>query len=390
MIVKKILSVCLVILMAAQLVAQKKVDVKAQYALAEKQYTMMLQTHPDTTKTPQSVLPDGTLRDMPTSWWCSGFFGGSLWYLFDYTKSQSWKEAANLWTMAIQKEQYNTGTHDLGFMLYCPFGNGYRLTANSVYKKTLLTGAQSLSTRFNAKAGVIKSWNKLGQYDYPVIIDNMMNLELLIWASKNSGNKKFYNIAVTHADNTMKNHYRPDNSSYHVVCYDTTTGKVLAKITAQGAADESAWSRGQAWGLYGYTMMYRETRDRKYLTQAIKIADFYLNNPNLPADKIPYWDFNAPGIPNEERDASAAAITSSALLELAKYAPKTKGAEYYKAAEDMLVSLSSPTYRAALGENNNFLIKHCVGHKPKNSEVDVPLIYADYYYLEALMRYERF
>lgn len=376
------------IVFSVSILAQKSINVKEQISLAEKQYTLMLETHPDTSKTPQSVWPDGTLRDMPSDWWCSGFFGGSLWYLFEYTKDTKWKDAANLWTMAIQKEQYNTGTHDLGFMLYCPFGNGYRLTGNATYKKIMLNGAQSLSTRFNPKVGVIKSWNKLKEFDYPVIIDNMMNLEFLFWASKNSNDKKFSNIAISHADSTMKNHFRPDNSSYHVVCYDTD-GKVLAKITAQGAADESAWARGQAWGLYGYTVMYRETKNRKYLNQAIKIADFYCNNPNMPADKIPYWDFNAPNIPNEERDASAGAIASSALLELSGYVPKNRGQRYFKQAENMLVSLSDTTYRARPGENHNFLLKHSVGSKPAKSEVDVPLIYADYYYLEALLRYDK-
>lgn len=387
--VSKIVIVTLAVLVALTSSAQKKINVKEQMALAEKQYALMLKTHSDTDKTPQSVLPDGKLRDMPTSWWCSGFFGGSLWYLYEYTKAPTWKDAAHLWTMAIQNEQYNKGTHDLGFMLYCPFGNGYRLTKNTVYRDIMLNGANSLSTRFDPEVGVIKSWNKFQEiYNYPVIIDNMMNLEFLFWASKNSGNKRFHDISVTHAESTIKNHFRPDYSSYHVVCYDKD-GKVLARKTHQGAADESAWARGQAWGLYGYTVMYRETKNKKYLDQAIKIADFYLNHPNLPADKVPYWDFNAPNLPNEERDASAAAIASSALFELSTYAENTKKNEYFKAAEIMLSSLSDTTYRAGLGENNNFLIKHCVGHKPGKSEIDVPLVYADYYYLEALLRYDK-
>lgn len=368
--------------------AQKKVNVKNQIALAEKQYRQMLQTHPDTTKTPQSVLPDGKLRDMPSSWWCSGFFGGSLWYLFEYTKNQQWKNAAHLWSMAVQKEQTNTGTHDLGFMLYCPFGNGYRLTGNPVYKQIMLRGAESLSTRFDPQVGVIKSWNKFKEYNYPVIIDNMMNLEFLLWASKNSNNSKYHDIAIKHADATIKNHFRPDNSSYHVVAYGPT-GTVLARVTAQGAADESAWSRGQAWALYGYTVMYRETKDKKYLDQAIKIAEYILHQPNLPADKIPYWDYNAPKIPNEERDASAGAIACSALLELSRYVDAAKKKAYFNAAEQMLVSLSGPAYRAGLNENNHFLLKHSVGSKPANSEVNTPLIYADYYYLEALLRYDK-
>ncbi|MEJ7693397.1 glycoside hydrolase family 88 protein [Daejeonella sp.] len=371
-----------------QLIAQPKINVKKQFALAEKQYVEMLKTHPDTDKTPQSVNPDGTLRDMPTSWWCSGFFGGSLWQLYEYTKKPQWKDAAHLWTMAIQKEQYNTRTHDLGFMVYIPFGTGYRLTKNPVYKKIMLNGAESLSTRFDPNRGVIKSWNDFKGHKYPVIIDNLMNLDFLFWATRETGNKKYYDIATTHANSTIKNHFRPDNSSYHVVLYDAD-GSVAGRKTHQGAADESAWARGQAWSLYGYTSIYRDTKDKIYLDQAIKIADFFINHPNLPADKVPYWDFNAPKIPNEERDASAAAIASSGLFELAGYVDKARKKQYTDIATKMLESLSSPAYRAKFGENNNFLLKHSTGHKPGKSEIDVPLVYADYYYLEALMRYAK-
>lgn len=367
---------------------QKKIDVAKEFAFAAQQYEGMLKSHPDITKTPQSTNPDGSPRDMPTSWWCSGFFGGSLWYIFEQTKDQKWKDAAHKWTMAVEKEQYNTSTHDLGFMLYCPFGNGYRLTKNEKYKEIMLTGAKSLATRFDPKVGVIKSWNNWKGNKYPVIIDNMMNLEFLFWAARESGNKEFYNLSVTHADNTLKNHFRSDGSSFHVVAYGPN-GEVVTKGTHQGYADESAWARGQAWALYGYTDMYRETKDKKYLAQAEKIADFYLNHPNLPADKIPYWDFNAPNIPNEERDASAGAITASALLELSTYVGKAKSKIYFTAAETMLVNLASPAYKANLGENNHFILKHSVGAKPLKSEIDVPLVYADYYFLEGLLRYQK-
>ncbi|WP_338875801.1 glycoside hydrolase family 88 protein [Spirosoma sp. SC4-14] len=379
-----LLSVFTLVTMSA--VAQTPIDVDKEFAFATQQYERMLQTHPDTTKFPQSTNPDGSIRDMKSDWWCSGFFGGSLWFIYERTKNPTWKDAAQKWTMAVAKEQYNTGTHDLGFMIYCPFGNGYKLTKNEAYVPIMLTGAKSLSTRFDPKVGLIKSWNKFQEYSYPVIIDNMMNLEFLFWAARKSGNKEFQNIAITHADNTLRNHFRPDYSSYHVICYNPD-GTVAAKKTAQGAADGSAWARGQAWGLYGYTVMYRETKDKKYLDQARHIADFYLNHPNLPADKIPYWDFNAPNIPNEERDASAGAIAASALLELSTYGgPSAK--TYYQSAVQMLQSLAGPAYKATLGENNNFILKHSVGHKPGKSEVDTPLIYADYYYLEGLLRYD--
>jgi unsaturated chondroitin disaccharide hydrolase len=377
-------------------VRQPPIDVAAEFAFAACQYDGMLRTHPDTTQFPQGTNADGSPRNRPASWWCSGFFGGSLWYLFEQTRDPKWKAAAHRWTMAVAGQQTNTRTHDLGFMLYCPFGNGYRLTQNPAYRPIMLTGANSLATRFRPDYGVIKSWDgfkdNTGQsFDYPVIIDNMMNLEFLFWAARMSGNAQLRDICLRHADSTLKNHFRLDGSSYHVVCYGDS-GSVLAKRTHQGYADESAWARGQAWALYGYTTMYRETKQQKYLTQARRIADFFLNHPNLPADKIPYWDFNAPGVdsldlPNQERDASAGAIAASALLELSTYGGSA--ARLYRAsAEQMLRSLGSPAYRATAGENNFFILKHSVGHKPARSEVDVPLVYADYYYLEALLRYD--
>lgn len=387
-------TILLQVLMALMLVticspvnSQQKINVREQMELAAQQYERLLETHPDITKTPQSLFPDGTYRDMPTSWWCSGFFGGSLWYLYEYTKDERWKAAADKWTMAVEKEKYNKSTHDLGFMLYCPFGNGYRLTNNPLYREVLVTGAQSLASRFDPKVGVIKSWDSFKGHQYPVIIDNMMNLEFLFWVAKETRNQDLYDICIKHADKTLAHHFRPDHSSFHVICYDPA-GNVEAKLTHQGFADESAWARGQAWGLYGYTVMYRETRQQVYLNQAIKIANFMLQHRNLPTDKVPYWDFDDTGIPTVERDASAGAITAAALLELADYVKKEKKT-YLAAAETILVSLSSPAYRAKLGENGHFLLKHSVGNKPAKSEIDVPIVYADYYYLEALIRYHK-
>ena len=364
------------------------VDVKKEFAFAAKQYEGMLLSHPDITKFPQSTKPDGSPDNRVSSWWCSGFFGGSLWYIYEFTGDNKWKKAANNWTKAVEKEKYNKGTHDLGFILYCTFGNGYRITKNKEYIEPMLTGAKSLVTRFNPAYGVIKSWNQFQDCKYPVIIDNMMNLEFLLWAAKNSNDTSLYNIAIKHADNTLKNHFRPDFSSYHLVGYEEGE-KVYSKRTVQGANDSSAWARGQGWALYGYTMMYRETNDPKYLRQAEGIAGFIMNHPNLPKDKIPYWDFNAPNIPNEERDASAGAIYASALLELYNYSPENKQ-KYFSFAEQILKSLSSPEYKAQLGKNNHFILKHSVGHKPAKSEINTPLVYADYYYLEALLRYNRF
>ncbi len=380
----KIVSTVLAFLVFTVSDAQPAIDVEKTLSDAALQYKGMLASHSDVTKFPQSLKPDGTQNDRTSDWWCSGFFGGSLWYLFEATGDTAWKVAAHKWSMAVEKEKYNKGTHDLGFMLYCPFGNGYRLTKNEQYKDIMLTGAQSLATRFNASYGVIESWDGWKGFDYPVIIDNMMNLEFLFWAAKASGDKKLYDICISHADHTLKNHFRKDGSSYHVVCYGQG-GKVLKQATHQGLADSSAWARGQAWGLYGYTVMYRETGDKKYLTQAEKIAAFILNHPNLPKDKIPYWDYDAPG---EERDASAGAVAASALLELSQYSKKNKN-QYFDAAATMLSSLGSPAYKSAIGGNGNFLLMHSVGSKPHKSEVNTPLVYADYYYLEALLRYKK-
>jgi hypothetical protein len=329
----------------------------------------------------------GQLETSSSDWWCSGFYPGTLLNLYTQTKDEALRTEALRMLAVLGKEKNNKNTHDLGFMMYCSFGNANRIDPNVEYKEILVTSAKSLSTRFNPKVGCIKSWDSKPS-DFLVIIDNMMNLELLFWAAKQTGDSSFYNIAVTHANATMKNHFRPDYSSYHVVNYDPETGAVREKKTAQGYSNESAWARGQAWGLYGFTVMYRETKNKKYLEQANHIAQFLISHPNLPSDKIPYWDFNAPGIPNELRDASAAAIMSSALLELCKYSEEKWSKQYFKIAEAIIRNLSSAQYKASPGSNGGFILKHGVGHMPAKTEIDVPLTYADYYFIEAMIRYK--
>ncbi|MDB5016930.1 MAG: glucuronyl hydrolase [Mucilaginibacter sp.] len=331
----------------------------------------------------------GKLETSNSGWWCSGFFPGSLLMLYQENHDQSLLTEANRKLWELEKEQYNTHTHDLGFMMYCSFGNAIKIAPKPEDKQILLNSAKSLATRFSPKVGCIKSWDSKPS-DYLVIIDNMMNLELLFWATRETGDSSYYKIAVTHANTTMKNHYRADYSSYHVINYNPETGEVQQRKTAQGYANESAWARGQVWGLYGYTVMYRETKDKKYLEQAEHIAHFILTNPNLPADKIPYWDFNAPNIPNALRDASAGAIMASALLELCRYADKKEALNYFNTAQTILKNLSSPVYKAAAGTNGGFILKHSVGHMPQKTEVDAPLSYADYYFIEAMKRYKKF
>lgn len=330
---------------------------------------------------PRSVYADGTIKRVTASDWTSGFFPGSLWYMYEYTKDTVWRTRAEVWNAAIESQKFYTSTHDIGFMLFCSYGAGYRLTGSEKYKSILLQGAKSLASRFNSKIGCIKSWDDKPQFTFPVIIDNLMNLELLFWATKVTGDSSYYKIAVSHALTTIKNHIRPDGSSYHVVDYNPLSGSIISKVTYQGLNNLSDWARGQAWGLYGFTLCYRETGDTRFLTMAQKIADFLMMHENLPEDLVPYWDYDA----FDFRDASAASIASAAFLELYQYvAAKQTG--YYNFGINILRSISSNTYFALPNTNNNFLLKHCVGNKPKNSEVDKPLIYADYYFIEALLR----
>ena len=334
---------------------------------------------------PRNSEPDGTLNLVPSKDWTSGFFPGELWFLYEYTQNNFWKKKAQQHTDILEKEKMNGSTHDMGFKVYCSFGNGYRLTQDEHYKEVLLQSAHTLATRFKPAAGIIRSWDhSTAKWACPVIIDNMMNLELLFWATKESKDSTFYRIAVDHARTTMKHHFRPDFSSYHVIDYDTITGQVLKKNTHQGFADESAWSRGQAWALYGYTMCYRETRLPEFLEQAQNIEKYLFTHPNMPEDLIPYWDFDAPGIPDEPRDVSAATVIASALYELSLYDPE-KG-ERYRSNADKIIENLTKHYRATLKKDNGFLLLHSTGTKPTNTEVDVPIVYADYYFIEALMR----
>ncbi|MGE9312579.1 glycoside hydrolase family 88 protein [Niabella sp. CJ426] len=384
------LGIALITGMSAQ--AQSP-DIRAVFSDAEKQTRVML-AEIDKAKEgkPDLVAPrtieQGKLKLVKSGDWTSGFFPGVLWFLYDYTRNTEWKKEAERYTADIEKEQWNGGTHDMGFKVYCSVGNGFRLTGSNHYKEVLMQSAKTLSRRFNKTAGVIRSWDHNKQkWDYPVIIDNMLNLELLFAASKLTGDRSYYNIAVSHANTTMKNHFRKDFGTWHVVDYDSTqAGKINKKTTHQGYADESTWSRGESWAIYGYTMCYRETKDPKYLKQAENVAGFILKHPNLPEDLIPYWDFNAPQIPHEPRDVSAAAVMASALLELSTY---SKSGKLYRAtAEKMLTNLTK-SYRAPIGSDFGFLLQHSTGSKPSDSEVDVPLSYADYYYLEALLRLQK-
>lgn len=354
---------------------------------AYRQYLYFSQQVPDSVF-PRSLDKDGQLVPSNSGWWCSGFYPGTLLLLQESFKNDTLKKETKEKLKMLEKEKFNTTTHDLGFMMYCSFGNLNRVAPDTAFKNILVQSAKSLATRFSRVTNCIRSWDSKNKKEFIVIIDNMMNLELLFYATRVTGDSSFYKIAVTHANTTLQNHFRADNSSYHLVVYDAENGSIISKKTAQGAHDTSAWARGQAWGLYGFTETYRNTKDKRYLDMANKIAAYMLNHPNKTEDGIPFWDYNAPGIPNALRDVSTGSIMAAALLELSTYNPSDKN-KYMIAATRMLQSLSSEKYRAAIGTNGGFLLKHGVGHLPAKSEVDVPLTYADYYYVEALMRYKK-
>ncbi len=331
------------------------------------------------------TIENGELKLVRSRDWTSGFFPGNLWMMYELTKDEKWKSKALEYTLPLEKEQWNGGTHDMGFKMFCSFGKAYKITGNEQYKNILIQSAKTLATRFNPNVGCTRSWDhNTDKWDFPVIIDNMMNLELLMWVSKETGDKILEEIAVTHARTTMKNHFREDNSSYHVIDYNPETGEIENRNTHQGYSDESAWARGQAWGLYGFTMMFRETGLPEFLDQAEKIAAFLLNQPGIEEGKVPYWDFYAPNIPDEPYDASAGAITAAALFELSEYSGN--GETYKQVAEKLLSTLSSSEFLATVGENEGFLLKHSTGHLPHNSEIDVPIVYADYYFLESIIK----
>lgn len=346
----------------------------------------------DYTMMPRNIMADEqhwNCRKATKEEWCAGFWPGVLWYDYEYTKDKQVLEEAENFTHSLKFLSHIPAyDHDLGFLVFCSYGNGYRLTKNPAYKQVILDTADTLATLFNPIVGTILSWPREVEprnWPHNTIMDNMINLEMLFWAAKNGGNPYLYDIAVSHADKTMKSQFRPDYTSYHVAVYDTITGNLIKGVTHQGYADSTMWARGQAWAIYGYTVVYRETKDPKYLDFVQKVTDVYLDR--LPEDKVPYWDFDDPSIPDAPRDASAGAVVASALLELSTYLPNGTGKRYKDAAIEMLTSLSSDSYQS--GESKPSFLLHSVGHWPNHSEIDASIIYADYYYIEALLRLKR-
>lgn len=348
--------------------------------LAERMVGYLAAIPLDSTQIPRT-FEDGEMAGTKSRSWTSGFFPGLLWQLYGHSDNPEIKAAAEQWQAFVEKEKFDGGTHDLGFKLYCSFGNAWKLTGNEAYRDVFITASKTLVTRYNEKIGALRSWDHHADvWQYPVIIDNMMNLEMLFEATRITGDSSFHKIAEQHALTTLEHHFRADHSSYHVVSFDTLTGAVEMKNTHQGYSHESAWSRGQAWGLYGYAMAYQYTGRPEFRQKAQDIARFIFSHPNLPEDLIPYWDYNAPNIPNEPRDVSAAAVAACGLFRLARSVPEMAD-DYRGWANQILVSLEQEKYQL---NQAPFFLQHSVGSIPGEFEMDAPIIYADYYYVEAL------
>ncbi len=352
-------------------------------SLARDRLRQMVIAYGDSVRYPRSILPNGQWRTVRPTDWTSGFFPGCLWQMAGITRDSFFLRAAERWTNGLESVQTYDGSHDIGFIMVCSFGNAQRVEPCPEYRTVLLQSARTLLTRYNPTVGCIRSWDNR-KWEFPVIIDNMMNLELLFWASQHGGTRAMYDAAVSHAERTMKNHIRPDGSTYHVVDYDTLTGRVLAKNTHQGASDSSTWSRGQAWAIYGFTMAYRYSHEGEFLATAVRVADAFLRR--LPADHVPYWDFDTPGIPNEPRDASAGAVAASGLLELSSFIEdEVLRRRYGDAAVSILLALAQAPYLQT-ADGSRGILGHSTGSKPAASEVDTDLIYGDYYFIEAMRR----
>ncbi|MCD8033096.1 MAG: glycoside hydrolase family 88 protein [Alistipes sp.] len=386
----KLVLVSLISCMAASCAVDKKIDVDKELAYCDAQIRKALPNMTDPGRGARNIAADAS----DPQWHCSdindwtcGFWPGILWYDYEFTKDEEIKRQAERFSEAIIPILDNKNhSHDLGFMFFCSLGQGYRLTQNPEYKKQLLRAADSLALLYNPVVGTINSWPgmcKTKSWPHNTIIDNMINLELLFWAAKNGGSQRLYDIAKRHAEVTMENQFRDDYSTYHVVVYDTISGNRLARVTHQGYADESMWARGQAWAVYGFAMAFRETGEKAFLQTACKAADRLLEN--IPEDYVPYWDYSDPDIPNAPRDASAASVTASGLIELSQLVDDAQLSEYYLGiAQKMLISLSSEKYQSR--DKNVAFLLHSTGHYPDGSEIDASIVYADYYYIEALHR----
>jgi unsaturated chondroitin disaccharide hydrolase len=346
----------------------------------------------DFTMEPRNILSTDhqigwNVRKATAEEWCSGFWPAVLWMDYIASGDTVLLRPARGYTESLRGIAYRpVFDHDIGFLMMCSYGKGYEVTRNDDYRQVLLASADSLATLFNPVVGTLLSWPrevKPRHWPHNTIMDNMINLDLMFWAAKHGGNPLLYDLAVTHAMTTMRHHFRSDGSCYHVAVYDTISGDFIKGVTHQGYADYSMWSRGQSWAIYGYTMVYRYTHKQVFLDFAQKVTDIYLKRLSETSDDmIPVWDMDAPD--RNVKDASAACVVADALLELQDYVKGEKQQRYREAAVKMLKQLSGKRYRS--GKRNVSFLLHSTGHHPAGSEIDASIIYADYYYLEALLR----
>jgi unsaturated chondroitin disaccharide hydrolase len=332
------------------------------------------------------------------AYWGSGFFPGCLWMMYEATGDNQFRTWAETWTAGLEGQATTSPLHDVSFQIFTSYGNGHRLTGNAGYPPVLQDAALNMSDLFHAPSGVITlGW---GNWQSPSAIDAMMNLQLLFWAAKNGGLQAWHDMAVSHCYATATDLVRPDGGTYQIVDYDIVTGDIVVQEALQGYADESTWSRGQGWAVYGYTVAFRETGDPNFLNLAVATADYYIDNS--PADGVAWWDFDTPDIPNTERDTSAGSVAASALIELSNLTDDPQLREKFNtAACRILLALCLPEQAGGyLAEDGNgsvlspgLLMHGCHFHpdaavEPGVARPDESLIWGDYYFLEALVRYK--
>ncbi|CAF3469129.1 unnamed protein product [Rotaria socialis] len=320
----------------------------------------------------------------------NGFFSGIFWNLLEFNATQTILKMATDLMVPLAPVANLTDTHDVGFVIMSSFGHAYRLLKLPEYLQIVITAASSLSTRYSPEVRCIRSWDS--KEGFLVIIDNMMNLELLFEASYQTNNQTWYNLAWQHANRTMYEHFRPDNSTYHVVEYNETDGTAIRKYTAQGYADWSTWSRGQAWAVHGFTIAYRYTKYQPFLDKAIGAANYFLSHLPSSTDSITYWDFDAPHnstIAYQPRDTSAAAIFASGLVELSQYVTLEETKDYFLTnAKSIVDQLASPAY--LILDNKDYILRAIIANGTQGPYPDKPYdlatVFGDYYLTQAVLR----
>jgi unsaturated chondroitin disaccharide hydrolase len=335
---------------------------------------------------PMRTKPGGSWLTVGADDWTAGFYAATLWRTYERTHDPAWRQRAETWQAGLARQTSQDST-DLGFKLFDTYGVGYQLTGDESYKRVVLAAADTVAHRYNSKVGMFRVWDKANdQTRFRVNIDALMNQELMFWAGQNGGNPQYADMAKHHALRALQDLVRPDGGTWMVASYDQKTGALLGHSTKQGYATESTWSRGQAWAVYGFTTAYRYTKDPRFLDGARRTADYFVRR--LPPDRVPYWDFDVPNKATAPRDTSASAVVASALVELSGYETDPAAKQHdTDTARDILTALSSPTY-APRNQTFAAMLQHGTQHYPAGW-ADTGIMFGDYYFVEALGRYEK-